>query len=61
MKNKLSGSLLGGDSITATTLALQGMDLCQTAALLTAASLQEQLFLHGFSVFPENVAQSVLF
>ena len=38
-KNKLSGSLLGGDSITATTLALQGMDLCQTAALLTAASL----------------------
>lgn len=53
--------MLGGDSITATTLALQGMDLCQTAALLTAASLQEQLFLHGFSVFPENVAQSVLF
>lgn len=53
--------MLGGDSITATTLALQGMDLCQTAALLTAASFQEQLFLHGFSVFPENVAQSVLF
>lgn len=40
---------------------LQGLDLGQTAALLTAASLQEQPLLHGFSVFPENVAQSVLF
>lgn len=49
---------MGGESITAT-LAFQGMDLCQTPALLTAASLQGQLFLHGFSVFPEYVAQSV--
>lgn len=60
MKSKLSGSFLGGGSITAT-LVVQGMNLCQTAAPLTAASLQEQLFLHGFSVFSECVPQSVFF
>lgn len=54
-----SVSLMGGESVTAT-LALQGMDLCHTWALLTAASFQGQLFLHGFSVFPEYMAQSVL-
>lgn len=51
---------MGRDSTTAT-LALQGMGLCRTSALLTVASLQGQLFLHGFSVFVEYVAQSLLF
>lgn len=51
---------MGGESITAT-LAFQGMGLCQSPALLTAACLQGLLFLHGFSVFPEYGAESVFF
>lgn len=51
---------MGGESIFAT-LAFQGMGLCQSPAFLIAACLQGLLFLHGFSVFPEYVAQSVFF